>query len=174
MQVGRSAGVSIPWSLASQKRAACQPFSLLIDNKTQCMCILEPKRQEAMCKIIISWVSWFIFIFFANRVSFLSFQGVNVSFFGWDRSLLWCSWKENAAAQNQPSQSITTNTNKAQSESAQLKYLSAEFLPAPCLLVKQQQPDARINVATNNCNTSDCERCHALPDALLRGNGMLM
>lgn len=166
MQVGLSAGVSILWSLASQKRADCQPFSLLRDNKTQCMCILEPKRQVAMCKIIISWVSWFI--------SFLSFQGVNVSFFGWDRSLLWCSWKENAAAQNQPSQSITTNTNKAQSESAQLKYLSAEFLPAPCLLVKQQQPDARINVATNNCNTSDCERCHALPDALLRANGMLM
>lgn len=73
-----------------------------------------------------------------------------------------------------PSQSITTNTNKAQSKSAELTVRRSKIPPAIPLLVKQQHPDAWINVATNNCNVSDCERCHALPDALLRRNRMLM
>ncbi len=55
-----------------------------------------------------------------------------------------------------------------------LRYFSAKIPSASPLLVKQQRPDARINVATKNCNVSDCEHCQALPDALLRRNGMLM
>lgn len=58
------------------------------------------------------------------------------------------------------------------SESADLTVLQCKIQPDPSpyppLLVKQQHPDARINVATNNCNVSDCERCHALPVALSR------
>lgn len=90
------------------------------------------------------------------------------------KSLLWCSWKRNTPANSTPSQHVTKNTKEAQRESAQLTVLQCKILPAPRLLVKQQHPDARINVATNNCNVSDCERRHALPDALLRRNGMLM
>lgn len=94
--------------------------------------------------------------------------------FGSEKFPQWCSWKENTAENKKPSQSITTNTNKAQSKSAELTVRRSKIPPAIPLLVKQQHPDAWINVATNNCNVSDCERCHALPDALLRRNRMLM
>lgn len=100
--------------------------------------------------------------------------GSKYQIFGWAQSLLWCSWKENTRANNKPSQSITTNTNKAQSESTELTLHQSRIPPASSLLVKQSVPDAWINVATNNSNMSDCERCHALPYAPLKKNGMLM
>lgn len=109
-----------------------------------------------------------------KAASFLVLSKSFYLIFGSEKSPLWCSWKENTAANNKPSQSITTNTNRAQSESTQLTALQCKVPPASPPRVKQQHPDAWINVATNNCNVSDCERCHALPDALLRRNGMLM
>lgn len=54
------------------------------------------------------------------------------------------------AANHNPPQSITTNTNRAQSESAELILLQCKIPPASPLLVKQQHPDARINVPTKN------------------------
>lgn len=42
-----------------------------------------------------------------------------------------------------------------------LSHFSKKFPSASPLLVKQQYPDAWINVATNNCGVPDCERCHA-------------
>lgn len=42
-----------------------------------------------------------------------------------------------------------------------LSHFSKKFPSTSPLLVKQQYPDAWINVATNNRGVPDCERCHA-------------
>lgn len=127
--------------------------------------------------IILLIMTVLVVVLMTFRASFFpSFfiLGSKYQIFGWAQSLLWCSWKENTRANNKPSQSITTNTNKAQSESTELTLHQSRIPPASSLLVKQSVPDAWINVATNNSNMSDCERCHALPYAPLKKNGMLM
>lgn len=77
-----------------------------------------------MCFIFTSTVA-----LFEKASSFLLLSKSLYLIFRSEKSPLWCSWKKNTAANNKPSQSITTNTNRAQSGSAQLTVLQCKIPP---------------------------------------------
>lgn len=137
-----------PWKRALllaclSKQTDTQQFLFFFLNKQRrfvdnyfCSCCVSLSCQQRFCCC-------------TNRRLFVLSRGV------------WISVSDQKSLTRDAPQSATTNTNNAQSEAAELQW---KIPPASPQLIKHQHPKAWINVATNSCNVSACERCHALPE----------
>lgn len=99
-----------------------------------------------------------------KEISLLSFQRVYIEFL--DEKSLPCDTHEsmNAAKTTNLLEALPQIQTELKVNPQNLLYFTEKFPPASPLLVKQQYHDAwmlMLNVATNTCNVSDCERCHA-------------
>lgn len=146
-----------------QRTHAGTKFGSLWQGKV-CTLYQESYRQSHCASLLCVRKRDLFFCYFREFIAFL------------DHKSLSCDPHERKTPQRATNRlkALPQIQTKLKAKPQNLQYSGAKFPPASHPLVKQQHPDAWINVATNNCNVSDCELYHGLPDALLRRNGMLM